>query len=276
MALSLTRLRGVQARRQLHELGGDAALANQMTPQSVSPLRAGTMQGARVQSERHRGIAYREQADLEAQREANIRANAELALRSKDAEFNRAMDERRMGMMEAGEERNAQLFPGQLEGQKFNLDEARKAAEWRATHQTHEQETWATEKEDREYDIARRKTEDAQKDTEFGSGLVKTGLDIWDRLRGDPQRREAARLANESQRQQNEAAAANKPLAEALRGQALSDAELQASPVWRAKNAYARKVVGLGVAQAAIVGEDGQPTQAGATFYEELARLTRG
>jgi hypothetical protein len=153
MALSVTRLRGVQARRRLQELGGDAAMANQFTPQAVGPLAPGTMQRARGSIDARRTHAYRAQGELEAQRRAEIRDIAEQALRQKDSEFNRWLQEKQQGRMDAAEARNAQLFPGLLRGQELGLKGQEVGLEGQ------------------QFNVGRLPVEAGQRDTRFGREL---------------------------------------------------------------------------------------------------------
>ena len=148
MPLSLTRLRGVAARRQLQELGGDAALANQFTPPSRQVLAPGSMQRAGFMAQtQHPRLAFREQADLEAQREAQIRGWAELALRQKDSDFARDLERRRMGLAERRDVREGEMFGLEIERGKLGLGEERVEAGRRGERFGQEKELYGQQKE---------------------------------------------------------------------------------------------------------------------------------
>ena len=278
MAISTTRQRGIAARKQYRETAGDSRMANASTPAARSPLRPRYHQGASRRDADMPRMMYREQEQVERQREESLRGWAQLALQSKDSDFAQKQQLWQQGMAERADKRSEGRFESDQEQRGYIRDR-------REILDTRQDERYEEDRTQRGSDRDRRKILEGRQDERYGEDRTQRASD-----------RDRRKILEGQQDERYESGRDRQPILEGQRDEQFKhrmkrsrfdferaqriDKESQVrSPSPQplpSKTAgyYTGQTKSLGIPQEEIRGEDGKLTGRGEDFLDTLDRLS--
>ena len=276
MAISTTRQRGIAARKQYRETAGDSRIANASTPAARSPLRPRYHQGVSRRNADMPRMMYREQEQVERQREESLRGWAQLALQSKNSDFAQKQQLWQQGMAERADKRSEGRFESEQE-QRGYIRDRRKVLDTQQDEQytstrdrrpiLEKQHDKLVNQRDEQFTMRRQQWRDARE--------RKGTLEGREDERYTSTRDRSKILAGQHDEQHGQEMKQKRFDLEQDRKRAEAGLDRKKSPLpSKTVGYYTIQAESLGIPPEEIRGEDGKLTGKGEDFLDSLDRLT--